>query len=476
LAQGEGLNTIVTNERGATRGVASANMLIIGNSKRSDLFSVMMISLIIASFFLVVGTAHAVVFSQNTTPVNIQSGVDGTVYFDTFTGVSGTASSIGLKLDITSSGNFTTFLVYDVTTATTTHCLISQFKDTDLSGDINLETILEFRAYNPTPSSPETCVFDPNRTYRFGLVEVNTGNYTDYVANGTSTGLWYKLYGSGFTSFDYSPLYISDANLETRFTGVTLTDAGARTVDFDVEYYLSANEIDITEPTRNPTMVRTLIRDSLGVAIDEKLETIDNQIAGTSTVSSLTDALPNNSSYSYEIRFYNVNSIVSGVLPFPETYILGQFDITSNALVDYGNQEVYDVFFEDDELRYQECSLSHISGCLSNAFIFLFVPSGENLNELEDFNSSLEGTFPFAYAYDMTDTLNTLYNSPQTATTTVSVPFLDDELILLSEDLLSTVPFASTIKTIIGALLWLFLAMTFYRRTLTIFNSNPQTT
>jgi len=117
--------------------------------------------------------------------------------------------------------------------------------------------------------------------------------------------------------------------------------------------------------------------------------------------------------------------------------------------------------------------LTQFDNCFTNAFIYLFSPSLESLNIFSQINDSLTQKFPFAYVYDFSAIFTTIYNTEQSQTADISIPFAQaGEITLLSSEMLSEVPFSGLIRDSLAALLWFFLAYTLYRRSLTVFNSN----
>jgi len=128
-----------------------------------------------------------------------------------------------------------------------------------------------------------------------------------------------------------------------------------------------------------------------------------------------------------------------------------------------------------------ECGISSITGCLKNAGIWLFYPSSDSVERFKSLSDTLSGKFPFAYVYGMNTMRNELFESAQTATTTISLNFkiipghATSTLTLLSSNLLSNVPYANTVKTIVGFILWLMAAEYVYYRVLRSHDPNtPQ--
>jgi len=108
-----------------------------------------------------------------------------------------------------------------------------------------------------------------------------------------------------------------------------------------------------------------------------------------------------------------------------------------------------------------DCSLSAITGCIKNAAVWLFYPSSDSVDSFKGLSDTLSGKFPFAYAYGINTMRLELFEAAQTSTTTISLNFkiipghATSTLTLLSPTLLSNVPYSSTVKTILGWILWL---------------------
>jgi len=256
----------------------------------------------------------------------------------------------------------------------------------------------------------------------------------------------------------------------TRFLSLDIT--GTSTVNFDVDYYLDPNEVNVNVSQLNPTYVRYKYSLNPTLVFDSEYDPINPLVTGTSSslgqLTGLSDGL-----YDLSISFSNFgcNAELSAC-PFPDSYVYSSFTITGGVLSATGTLEFYDSQSFLDEGSYaRPCGITDIGGCLINALSFLFVPSSESLQTFSDLNDSLENKFPFAYAYDFSNQIDNLYSGALTATTTIAFDFNGyGDLTLLSADLLSDVPFSSLIKSILGYLLWLMFAVQMYRRTLTVFN------
>jgi len=112
-----------------------------------------------------------------------------------------------------------------------------------------------------------------------------------------------------------------------------------------------------------------------------------------------------------------------------------------------------------------DCGTFDIGCYIKNAVVWLFYPSEDSTSQFS--NLTLENRFPFSYAYQVKEMRDELFGASQTATTTigVNVPGFG-QITFLSAALLSSVPYASTIRTILGWVLWLMMIEYLYLRIL----------
>jgi len=117
-----------------------------------------------------------------------------------------------------------------------------------------------------------------------------------------------------------------------------------------------------------------------------------------------------------------------------------------------------------------DCGTFDIGCYIKNGFVWLFYPDSETVTKFQSL--TLENSFPFSYAYEILDLREELFNATSTATTTVSVNIHNfgkagtSTITFLSKAMLENVPFASTVKTILGWILYLLAAEYIYYRLL----------
>jgi len=124
-----------------------------------------------------------------------------------------------------------------------------------------------------------------------------------------------------------------------------------------------------------------------------------------------------------------------------------------------------------------ECAITSITGCLKNAGIWLFYPSSQKIEQFKSLSTDLQGKFPFAYAYGINQMRQELFSASSTPQT-ISLTFKiipghgTSTLELISQDKLSAVPYANTVKTILGWILWLLAIEYIYYRVIRAHDPN----
>ena len=99
-----------------------------------------------------------------------------------------------------------------------------------------------------------------------------------------------------------------------------------------------------------------------------------------------------------------------------------------------------------------------------------FLPSDASLHQFTTL--TLEDSLPFSYVYDVGNLFDELFANGGSMEYAVSASTPLGEIDFISASQISAVPYASTIKTILGYMLYFFTAMTLYRIITRIFNSS----
>ncbi len=304
------------------------------------------------------------------------------------------------------------------------------------------------------------------------LSGIPSDQVTDYYINFNWNG---STYSPILSSVLLTNNFISgfNATQQTRFTDLVIS--GTSTVNLNAEYFLEEDEINVLVSESNPNLVRYQYALRPSSTFSGQSETINALSFGTSTQSTNITGLADGV-YDILITFSNVGcSLGLAPCPFPNSYVYTDMTISGGVLNATGTLDFYDSTSPSLESIYQECGITALSGCITNSFLFLFVPSEASLSNFSSIQTSLQTKFPFAYVYDFQESITDLYNSPTTTAIEITVPFATyGNITLMSAGLLSSVPFASTIKLILGYLMWIMFAYQMYARGLRVFNTNPQ--
>jgi len=177
--------------------------------------------------------------------------------------------------------------------------------------------------------------------------------------------------------------------------------------------------------------------------------------------------------YTAWLKFWNF-AAQSYVFP---TSVTVNFTITSGVVTLSSVVDQTDGLIPNSQgYQYQSCSITDIGGCISNAFAFVFYPSPDSINQFTSLYDTLSTKFPFAYFTDFNDSIGAVFDGTTTATLAITVPFgTFGEIDLISAEQIEAVPFTSLIRTLLGALIWVMLGLTIYRRTQKIFNKEHTT-
>jgi len=269
-------------------------------------------------------------------------------------------------------------------------------------------------------------------------------------------------------SADYIPGFNSVSL--TRFTDIDIT--GTSTVNISADYFLEQSEIDTTISATNPTAVNFRYSLRPSTTSNAFAETIDNTVQGTSTVD-IDIAGFVDGTYDLLVSFTNGGcSLGLSACPFPKSYVYSSFTISGGVLSTVGDNEYYDGTTPPPTTSYQECSITQIGNCISNAFVYLFFPSQTALNSFTILGDQLDIRFPFAYVFDTLDVFQILFETAQTESLDLTLPFATyGDITLISEEMLSEIPMSDTIKTLLTYILWIMFMLQMYNRTRNIFNS-----
>lgn len=194
---------------------------------------------------------------------------------------------------------------------------------------------------------------------------------------------------------------------------------------------------------------------------------------------------------SIDIPLTNGNDLpffVSRNLPFQGNYQLRMrlwdtANATSSAWTDYinfglGTTTVATSTQPGSPLPTAECEAFEVLGvpipdfacAIKQGIAWLFYPSEDSVTNFKSL--TLRNSLPFSYAYDVGTLRDELFDSTETATSTVAVDTPIGTITFFSKAQIEAIPLSSTVKTILGWLLWIITAEFIYRKIIKVHDAN----
>lgn len=301
--------------------------------------------------------------------------------------------------------------------------------------------------YGSGYTSPSTC------TYDLSSWSLNIGAGThNYLISSTDPGAdpsYYakvKVVGGVVTA-------------DNVVSGITQTQPYAQTYEMNpitfAGTYTNINTFD--------QLQFKIINTTLNKVIDEnqspyltKLQTIINEPYNVSKI------LPYQGNYTVQARLYDSSNGTTTAWSNTISFALGTTTVATSTINTLPGSP-----------QPLNCDSLDIGCHLKNALMWIFYPSDMTIDRFKSLSDNLKGRSPFIYAYQAPTLVNTLYTSSQTASTTVSVNVNHfGTITLLSEPMLQSIPFANTVKTVIGYALWLGTVLFIYHKIIKVHDPN----
>lgn len=239
-----------------------------------------------------------------------------------------------------------------------------------------------------------------------------------------------------------------NANFFTRFTDADLTGTSG-TSTLSVDYFLQVSEFSANNRPDliNVNFVRNSILGDTQVHNQQKL--ILPLSDGFKTATTAIDYFFTDGSYTAFINFWNFNN---NFITFSATGITIEFDVVGGT-ISVTDVDVTDGTDLEDQLAYEECSFSNISGCFVNlyrGFIDAITPDPDSFSQFANLWELIQNKPPFGYVTSMV-ALFTDFDADAT-------PVFDFD----------GLPFVTSIfdplLLLMASLLWFFYAVWLYKR------------
>lgn len=147
---------------------------------------------------------------------------------------------------------------------------------------------------------------------------------------------------------------------------------------------------------------------------------------------------------------------------------------TSSLSFALGTTTVATSSFPNAPMTIGDCSTFDIACYIKQAVMWLVVPTDDSITQFKSL--TLEHSKPFSYAYDVPVLYDELFSGGATSTAVaVSVKGFGNgssTITFLSEDMLEAIPYSSTIKTILGWIMYLLMADLVFIMIRRVFSSN----
>jgi len=257
---------------------------------------------------------------------------------------------------------------------------------------------------------------------------------------------------------------------KTRFLSLSVTASSTvpKDVHFRMTYFLDPSEINRSVSAFNPTQISLSISKKPATTFDVYSYNISTSTGTSSVDLTLPDAsIADNGDFDLLVQFSNQSVPFGGARPFEKSYIYTAFTLTNKAVTATSPIENYNTNFVASTTVARDCGLTDIGGCFVNAFSYLFQPSDESVNAFVATYETVWEKAPFAYAGDIPDVVNEIFPTG-TENFSIGADTSIGEVTFLSTEMISSIPLASTLRSIMGYILWLGFAFAVYRKVLSI--------
>jgi len=291
----------------------------------------------------------------------------------------------------------------------------------------------------------------------------NTGSALSFTmsGNGTSSVSSYDIFSGALISNGVPAFSLSDSTYapflssDTNYLITTAPVDTATNVDTNVAFfgnYSNDGDFDSIAIILNDDTNETSVSVPCGTAF-----------SGYNLVFQCTQPVSASASFTYYAKMYkSVNGLayvgtegVDFITSTPYSFDTGT---TTTPVTTYGTYT---------------CETFDITCYLVNFATWAFIPTPASLSQFSDL--TLEDKFPFSYLYDMSDVFSELFANTGSMSYSVSVNTGSlGTISLISASQINAVPYASTIKTLLGYILYVMTAMTLYHMLLRTHSTTHQ--
>lgn len=316
-----------------------------------------------------------------------------------------------------------------------------------------------------------TCNVEDLLTWSIGTVPLAGTSWWFVFDLGLAQYQYYQLTKVSSSTWQVVTQPSLNTGYETRLLETEVVGLGTWNLQFDIDYFLKTSEF--TPQNRPDTMMITIVTSEQNQVRNNKKLILPLTEGNAST--SILSSVDADGDYSVYVNFYN---FASGNVTFTRSSIVVNFTVSGGDVVSQETVAMIDGLLNSQPEGYVEapCGLTSIGGCIQNAFGFLFYPSPNSTDSFAQLYATLDSKFPFAYFTDFNDSIASVFADTTSSSLSLTVPFgVYGDITLISAEQIEAVPLTELVRTLIGALIWLMLGYTIYRRTAKIFTPQQST-
>ncbi|MFA6251561.1 MAG: hypothetical protein WC603_02970 [Candidatus Paceibacterota bacterium] len=321
-----------------------------------------------------------------------------------------------------------------------------------------------------TGTAYETFYTDSARTQIFGFIEFScVDNVGCSIVESIAETCLDGIQNQDETAIDFGGV----CRFSSRLYHISpVSDSTTSSSVFDIVYKYYVNSVDDSDLDKVLVTVcpRSYSFDDCQI-FEHDITTYDSLVEVTDEFTAVTGQ---NGLYEVAVSLWNGDYDVScswyQVFCTPTTSRMGPGDLwTFNVINQSGEYGTPEVILDTDFYVNDSCGSTDLGCQIKNAIKWFYVVSPTTLQSFS--NLSLQDSVPFSYIYDVGNLYDELFENGGSAEIDIHVTTPIGQITFINADMIEGVPYASTIKTILGALLYLFTAMTVYKLVLNTFHS-----
>jgi len=125
------------------------------------------------------------------------------------------------------------------------------------------------------------------------------------------------------------------------------------------------------------------------------------------------------------LAYFNFWNINAESITFANTGIVVSFEVSGGVVINSTIEELYTGEELSETITYVDCGLDNITGCLTNALIFTFVPDGDSFDKFLGLYEKIELKPPFGYVNAVKNALSGVGTGSTAAFDFGQIPFID---------------------------------------------------